>query len=111
MQLKGRIGHRYRNNCLYVREEVTYISLMKTVSDLGEFVAASRRALGLNQNEVARQVGISRESLVRFERGQLPEFGTRKLLAVLAVLGLQIQFQQVGISGSLDQLRRERRGG
>jgi HTH-type transcriptional regulator/antitoxin HipB len=85
-----------------------YISPMKTVSDLGEAVANSRRALRLKQEEVARQAGISRESLLRFERGQLPEFGTRKLLAVLAVLGLEIQFTQTGMSGSLDDLRRER---
>jgi HTH-type transcriptional regulator/antitoxin HipB len=85
-----------------------YTSLMKTLSDLGQAVAASRRALGLKQEEVAHQAGISRESLLRFERGQLPEFGTRNLLAVLAVLGLEIQFTQSGMSGSLDDLRRER---
>jgi HTH-type transcriptional regulator/antitoxin HipB len=84
---------------------------VRTLLELGETLAASRRALGLNQEEVALQAGISRELLLRFERGQLPEFGTRKLLAVLAVLGLEIHFQQVGMSGSLDELRLERGGG
>jgi HTH-type transcriptional regulator / antitoxin HipB len=47
---------------------------------------------------------------VRFERGQVPEFGSRKLLAVLAVLGLEMSFTEVGTSGTLDELRRERGG-
>jgi hypothetical protein len=47
---------------------------------------------------------------VRFERGQLTEFGSRKLLAVLAVLGMEISFTEVGQSGTLDELRRERGG-
>ena len=54
--------------------------------------------------------GITRESLVRFERGQVSEFGSRKLLAVLAVLGLEMTFTEVGVSGTLDELRRERGG-
>jgi transcriptional regulator with XRE-family HTH domain len=77
---------------------------------LGEAVAARRKALKLNQSEVAMRSGLTRESLVRFERGQLSEFGSRKLLAVLAVLGLEISFTEVGSSGTLDELRRERGG-
>jgi hypothetical protein len=48
---------------------------------------------------------------VRLERGQVSEFGSRKLLAVLAVLGLEMSFTEVGASGTLDELRRERGGG
>ena len=88
-----------------------YKSLMRTLQELGEAVAASRRALELTQEEVARQAGITREALLRFERGQVSEFGARKLLAVLAVLGMEVQFTQVGMSGTLDELRRERGGG
>jgi len=47
---------------------------------------------------------------VRFERGQLSDFGCRKLLAVLAVLGLEMNFTEVGMTGTLDDLRRERGG-
>jgi HTH-type transcriptional regulator / antitoxin HipB len=88
-----------------------YKSLMRTIQELGEAVATSRRALELTQEEVAAQAGITRESLLRFERGQVSEFGTRKLLAVLAVLGMEVNFTQVGTSGTLDELRRERGGG
>lgn len=83
---------------------------MQTLAELGEAVLARRKALELNQSEVALRSGITRESLVRFERGQVSEFGSRKLLAVLAVLGLEISFTEVGVSGTLDELRRERRG-
>lgn len=84
---------------------------MQTVADLGEAVAARRRALGLKQGDVAARAGVSQESLSRFERGKLAEFGSRKLLAVLAVLGMQLQFTPTPVSGSLDELRRERGGG
>jgi transcriptional regulator with XRE-family HTH domain len=65
--------------------------------------------MGLRQSDVATRSGLTRESLVRFERGQVSEFGSRKLLAVLAVLGLEMHFTEIGRSGSLDELRRERR--
>lgn len=83
---------------------------MQTVRELGEAVAMRRRALGLKQGEVAAQVGIAQETLSRLELGKLSEFGSRKLLAVLAVLGMEVQFVEVGTSGSLDELRRERGG-
>jgi len=81
---------------------------MKTLKDLGEAVAARRRVLGLQQQTVAIQAGLSPESLSRFERGHSAEFGSRKLLSILAVLGMELQFVEVGFSGSLDELRRER---
>lgn len=84
---------------------------MQTVLELGEAVAARRRSLGLKQGEVALRAGVPQESLSRFERGKLAEFGSRKLLAVLAALGMELQFVEVGASGSLDELRRERGGG
>ncbi len=83
---------------------------MKTLQELGETVAATRRDLGLKQKEVAAKAGITSESLLRFERGQVSEFGSRKLLAVLAILGMEISFVKSGMSGSLDELRRERGG-
>jgi HTH-type transcriptional regulator/antitoxin HipB len=83
---------------------------MRTLVELGEAVAAKRKARKLNQSEVAMRSGLTRESLVRFERGQLSEFGSRKLLAILSVLGLEINFTEAGKSGTLDELRRERGG-
>jgi len=86
-----------------------YKLLMQTLSELGVAISTRRKALRLKQSDVAQRSGLARESLVRFERGQVPEFGSRKLLSVLAVLGLEMNFSEVGTSGSLDELRRERR--
>lgn len=83
---------------------------MQTIQELGEAVARRRRSLGLKQGDVAAQVGIAQATLSRFELGKLPEFGSRKLLAVLAVLGMELQFGERAASGSLDELRRERAG-
>jgi HTH-type transcriptional regulator/antitoxin HipB len=83
---------------------------MQTLAELGQTVLARRKSLRLSQQEVAQSSGITRELLVRFERGQVSDFGSRKLLAVLAVLGLEMTFTEVGMSGTLDELRRERGG-
>lgn len=81
---------------------------MQTLPELGEAVAARRHALKLRQAAVAAQAGITAESLSRFERGRSAEFGARKLLAVLAVLGMELDVVAAGQSGTLDELRRER---
>lgn len=83
---------------------------MRTLHELGQALADRRKALGVKQGQVAEQSGLSQALLSRLERGQLPEFGARKLLAVLAVLGLELTFTEVGKSGTLDELRRERGG-
>lgn len=81
---------------------------MQTLQELGEAVAARRKLLGLKQADVAVQAGVTAESLSRFERGRAAEFGSRKLLAVLAVLGAELDVIAQGQSGNLDELRRER---
>lgn len=81
---------------------------MQTLQELGGAVATRRHAVGLRQAVVAKQAGITAESLSRFERGRSAEFGARKLLAVLAVLGMELDVVVAGQSGTLDELRRER---
>ena len=81
---------------------------MQTLQELGHAVALRRQTLGLQQSVVAERAGITAETLSRFERGRTAEFGARKLLAVLAVLGMELDLMTVGQSGTLDELRRER---
>lgn len=81
---------------------------MQTLQELGAALAARRKLLGLKQADVATQAGVTAESLSRFERGRAAEFGSRKLLAVLAVLGAELDIVAQGQSGTLDELRRER---
>ncbi|MFO6370918.1 helix-turn-helix domain-containing protein [Pseudomonas aeruginosa] len=54
--------------------------------------------MGIKQGHVAEKAGITQESLSRFERGRAAEFGARKLLAVLAVLGMEIRFSETASS-------------
>lgn len=71
-------------------------------------MAARRKQLGLKQGDVAAMAGVTAESLSRFERGRAAEFGARKLLAVLAVLGAELNVMTQGQTGNLDELRQER---
>lgn len=68
---------------------------MKNLCELGEALARYRQSLGLKQGDVAKRAGIPQESLSRFERGRVEEFGSRKLLAILNSLGLEIAFSPV----------------
>ena len=81
---------------------------MQTLQELGEALAQRRKQLGLKQGDVAARAGITAESLSRLERGRSAEFGSRKLLAVLAVLGAELDVISQGQSGNLDELRKER---
>jgi len=83
---------------------------MKSLQELGFAVAMRRKTLGRRQSAVAAQAGITPETLSRFERARTAEFGSRKLLAVLAVLGMEIHFAETGMAGTLDELRKERAG-
>jgi len=64
---------------------------MRTIKEIGEAVAVRRRELQLKQGDVANKAGITQECLSRFERGRALELGSRKLLAVLAVIELELQ--------------------
>lgn len=81
---------------------------MQTLQELGESLALRRKQRGLKQADVAARAGITAESLSRFERGRAAEFGARKLLAVLAVLGAELDVVATGQAGNLDELREER---
>jgi len=81
---------------------------MQTLQELGQAVAQLRSTRRLKQADVAERAGISAESLSRLERGRSPEFGTRKLLAVLAVLSAELDVIATGQTGTLDDLREER---
>ena len=83
---------------------------MQTTQELGSLVASRRKELKLKQTELARRAGLTPESLSRLERGHLSEFGVRKLMALLAALGLELQVVESGATGNLDELRKEHSG-
>lgn len=67
---------------------------METLYELGQAIAKRRHFLGVKQGYVAGRAGITQESLSRFERGRTAEFGARKLIAVLSVLGMELKLSE-----------------
>lgn len=60
---------------------------VSSLADLGQVVARLRREKDLTQKELGALVGMGQSTLARFETGQVAEFGSRKLLRLLEVLG------------------------
>jgi len=79
-----------------------------TLYDLGQEVATARRTRRLTQREVAKRAGVGLSTLARFEAGLAMEFGLRKLLSVLDVLGYELRLVQTGHSRTLDDVLKER---
>jgi len=80
---------------------------MKTTAEFGQLLANRRKELGLKQKELAASAGVPNASLSRLENGRLPEFGIRKLISLLTVLGLELDVRPTGSAGNLDELRKE----
>lgn len=70
-------------------------NLVQTIKEIGQAVAKQRQELKLRQGLVAEKAGITQECLSRFERGRSPELGSRKLLAILAVLGMELKITPI----------------
>ncbi|TMH95768.1 MAG: helix-turn-helix domain-containing protein [Betaproteobacteria bacterium] len=79
-----------------------------SLGDLGKEVAQARRRKSLTQAELARRAGVGQSTLARFEAGLASEFGLRKLLAVLDVLGYELRFSPRGHSRTLEDVLKER---
>jgi HTH-type transcriptional regulator/antitoxin HipB len=65
---------------------------MNTLTDLGLAVAALRKERKMTQKQLASLSGLGQSTLARFETGGVPEFGARKLLRLLEVLGHEMSF-------------------
>lgn len=82
---------------------------MQTIFELGEALAARRKELRLKQIDVASMAGMAPAMLSRFENSRLSEIGSRKLLALLGVMGMELAFVTTTSTGQLDELLVERR--
>jgi transcriptional regulator with XRE-family HTH domain len=81
---------------------------MKELPDLGRAVAALRKERRMTQAELAALSGLVQSTLARFETGGVAEFGARKLLRVLEVLGYEMAFTPGRRSFTLDDALAER---
>jgi HTH-type transcriptional regulator/antitoxin HipB len=82
-----------------------------TLPDVGRRFQQLRKAAGKTQTEVAQAVGIRQEALSRFESGRGNDFSLAKLLRLLEVLELRMDFAPVTRRPSLVDVLKEVRTG
>jgi transcriptional regulator with XRE-family HTH domain len=75
---------------------------------VGEEIATQRKARGLTQTELAARARVSRATITALETGRQRELGFNKLMAILAVLGLDMRITAENARRpTLEDLRRE----
>jgi len=84
---------------------------LHTLPDVGRRFQALRKQAGKTQTEVASAVGIRQEALSRFESGGGADFSLAKLLRLLQVLNLEIDFKPATRRPTLIDVLSERRSG
>lgn len=62
---------------------------MNRLVDIGRVVRTRRTELGLSQGQLAHLSGLSRQTLVGLENGNLEDLGVNRLAQVTSVLGLE----------------------
>lgn len=85
---------------------------LTNLPELGLELARLRRDQGLSQRELGKLCGMAQSTLARLETGHLSEFGSRKLLRLLEVLGAGLSVTPLrgsGASFTLDDALAERR--
>lgn len=65
---------------------------MNDLPSLGHALAELRKQRQMTQKELAALSGLGQSTLARFETGGVAEFGSRKLLRLLEVLGYELSF-------------------
>lgn len=82
---------------------------MLDLLSVGEGIAAQRKALGLTQAKLAARSRTSRATITALETGAQRELGFNKVMAILAVLGLDLRLTTANAGRpTLEDLQRER---
>jgi transcriptional regulator with XRE-family HTH domain len=82
---------------------------MNTLAEVGKEVAKLRKSRGMTQTELAKLSGLGQSTLARFETGGVTEFGSRKLLRLLEVMGFELALQPAHQAFTLDDALEQRR--
>lgn len=77
--------------------------IVQTPADLGLLIRARRRELGLDQQTLAKRVGVSRLWIIEFERGK-PRAEIGLVLRTLTALDLHLDVSAAG-SGTVSTTR------
>jgi transcriptional regulator with XRE-family HTH domain len=84
---------------------------MVDLEQIGERIAAARRARKLAQLQVAQTAGVSLRTVNLLENGHATDLGYSKLARILAAVGLELRLEPVeSRRPTLDELLREDAG-
>ena len=75
--------------------------------DIGKIIRKERKRRNITQMNLARDLGISRTTVIQIESGTIREIGVRKLIRILDYLGLELRVRAAGSPPTLDELREE----
>lgn len=75
--------------------------------ELGEEIRKIRKVRKITQEQIARDLGMSRATISQLEAGTVQEIGIRKVIRILDYLGLELRVRQAGIPPTLDELRED----
>ncbi|MFZ4539323.1 helix-turn-helix domain-containing protein [Propionivibrio sp.] len=84
-------------------------SAIETLPDVGHRFRQLREKAGKTQSEVAGAVGMRQEAISRFESGRGADFSLTKLLRLLQVLGMELDFVSATRRPTLSSILEERR--
>lgn len=75
--------------------------------EIGQVICKARKSRKLSQQSLGAQLGMSRATISAIETGKIPEIGIRKVMAICAILGLELSVQQKVSRPTLQQLIKE----
>ena len=64
--------------------------------EIGAAIKAARKKQKITQAELAKLAGLSRETLIRLEKGTIHDLGFRKLIRLLEALSLELHVRPAG---------------
>jgi transcriptional regulator with XRE-family HTH domain len=84
---------------------------MNGLAQIGQRIAAARKAKKLAQLEIAQRAGVSLRTINLLENGRATELGYSKLVRILAAVGLELRLGPAeSRRPTLDDLLREGSG-
>jgi HTH-type transcriptional regulator / antitoxin HipB len=77
-------------------------------AEIGQIIRSARKSQSLSQQALGASLGMSRATISGIETGKISEIGIRKIMALCAALGLELQVVAAGARPTLRELRAER---
>jgi len=76
--------------------------------EIGDKIRGERKRRKITQNQLAKDLGMSRTTISQIEAGIVQEIGVRKLIRILEYLSLDLRVRPAGTPPTLDELRENR---